>query len=101
MAGGSFIYIRRINKYNILHFNIFMSCVYVLTSERNSDIKYPKITASLASTSKCGIPMLHVSHQVCLYSSNFQAAEPMSNNITCGLPSTNHRPVNNCFYSFY
>lgn len=74
---------------------------YILTSERNSDIKYPKITASLASMSKCGIPILHVSHKVCLYSSNFQAAEPISNNITCGLPSTNHRPVNNCFYLFY
>lgn len=55
------------------------------------------MTESFASISKCGIPMLHVSHNVCLYSSNFHAAEPISNNITCGLPSTNHRPVNNCF----
>lgn len=55
------------------------------------------MTESLASISKCGIPMLHVSHKVCLYWSNFHAAEPISNNITCGLPSTNHRPVTTYF----
>ena len=64
---------------------IFNHCPFnVLTSPMNQATSAPNITASLDSRSCHGIPMLAFSHNSCLNSSSFQAADPISNRMTLG-----------------
>lgn len=62
------------------------------TSPRNQVVRKPKRTASLASRSYQGTPMLHVSQSSPFQRSRAQAEAPTSRSTTRGPPSISQRP---------
>ena len=66
------------------------------TSPRNQVVRKPKRTASLASRSYQGTPMLHVSHSSPFQRSRAQAEAPTSRSTTRGPPSISQRPKYTC-----
>lgn len=66
------------------------------TSPRNQVVRKPKRTASLASRSYQGTPMLHVSQSSPFQRSRAQAEAPTSRSTTRGLPSISQRPKYAC-----
>jgi hypothetical protein len=49
----------------------------------NQHTRYPNITESLASMSRCGTPIFTLSHSSCFQVSMYLAPDPISNNKTC------------------